>query len=86
MKKLLCALIALTLLVAGAAYAETLRVGMECNYAPYNWTQAEETEDSLPIEGGGYADGYDVRIARRVAEYLGCYIEIFKTEWDGLVP
>ena len=86
MKKLLCALIALTLLVAGAACAETLRVGMECNYAPYNWTQAEETEDSLPIEGGGYADGYDVRIARRVAEYLGCDIEIVKTEWDGLVP
>ncbi len=85
MKKLLCALIALTLLL-GVAGAETLRVGMECNYAPYNWTQAEASDEALPLAGGGYADGYDVRIARRIAEELGYDIEIVKTEWDGLVP
>ena len=42
----------------------TFRVGMECNYAPYNWTQAEPSEYAVAIEGGGgYADGYDVQIA-----------------------
>ena len=85
MKRLLCALIALMLL-GSFACAETLRVGMECNYAPYNWTQTEASDEALPLAGGGYADGYDVRIARRVAEELGYDIEIVKTEWDGLVP
>lgn len=85
MKRIVCALIAVALL-AGFACAETLRVGMECNYAPYNWTQADPSDESLPIEGGGYADGYDVRIAKRVAQYLGYDIQIVKTEWDGLVP
>ena len=85
MKRLLCALIALMLL-GSFACAETLRVGMECNYAPYNWTQTEASDEALPLAGGGYADGYDVRIAKRVAEELGYDIEIVKTEWDGLVP
>ena len=43
MKRLLCALIALMLL-GSFACAETLRVGMECNYAPYNWTQTEASD------------------------------------------
>ena len=88
MKRLLCALIALIalMLLGSFACAETLRVGMECNYAPYNWTQTEASDEALPLSGGGYADGYDVRIAKRVAEELGCDIEIIKTEWDGLVP
>ena len=51
MKRLLCALIALMLL-GSFACAETLRVGMECNYAPYNWTQAEPSEFAVAIEGG----------------------------------
>ena len=85
MKRLLCALIALMLL-GSFACAETLRVGMECNYAPYNWTQTEASDEALPLSGGGYADSYDVRIAKRVAEELGYDIEIVKTEWDGLVP
>lgn len=34
----------------------------------------------------GYADGYDVRIAKIIAEKLGMDLEIVKTEWDGLTP
>ena len=89
MKKVFAVILsALMLLSCASAMAEgTFRVGMECNYAPYNWTQAEPSEFTVPIEGGGgYADGYDVRIAKRVAEELGYDIEIVKTEWDGLVP
>ena len=43
MKKVLALILAaLTLLPCAVAAAEgTFRVGMECNYAPYNWTQAE---------------------------------------------
>ena len=80
-----CLAVVLVLSLLTAACAETLRVGMECDYAPFNWTQTEETEFSAPINGGGFADGYDVRIARRVADYLGYDLEIVKTEWDGLI-
>ena len=87
MKKCFAGLLAVMLLVGCAsALAEgTFRVGLECNYAPFNWTQAVETEFSVPIEGGGgYADGYDVQIARKIAEGLGKELVIVKTEWDGL--
>lgn len=89
MKKMLSILLALALLLGTAsALAEgTLRVGMECGYAPYNWTQVEPSEFSVPIEGGaGYADGYDVQIARKIAEALGKELVICKIEWDGLIP
>ena len=82
MKKVLAVILAALMLVScTAALAEgTFRVGMECNYAPYNWTQAEESEYTVPIEGGGgYADGYDVQIAKRIAEGLGKELVIVKT-------
>ena len=80
MRRMMSVVIALMLMVTCFASAETLRVGMECNYAPFNWTQAAESAEALPIAGGGYADGYDVRIAKMVAESLGMDIEIVKTE------
>lgn len=63
-----------------------LRIGMECGYAPFNWTQQDDTNGAVAIEGGGYANGYDVQIAKQVAEGLGKELVIVKTEWDGLVP
>lgn len=88
MKKITALLLAcLLVLCCAAALAEggTLRVGMECNYAPFNWTQAEPSEYAVPIDGGnGYADGYDVQIAKALAEGLGLELVIVKTEWDGL--
>ena len=79
-------LAAVMLLCCACASAEgTFRVGMECNYAPYNWTQANPSDYAVAIEGGGgYADGYDVQIARKIAEGLGKELVIVKTEWDGL--
>lgn len=64
--------------------AKVLRVGMECDYAPFNWTQTEASDRTVPITTGGYADGYDVQVARRIAEELGMDLEIVKIEWDGL--
>lgn len=61
-------------------------VGMECNYAPFNWTQVRETDTAVPLEGGGYADGYDVAIAREIANRLGKELVIKKMSWDGLEP
>lgn len=64
-----------------------LRIGMECGYAPFNWTQQDDSNGAVAIEGGGgYANGYDVQIAKKVADGLGKELVIVKTEWDGLVP
>lgn len=64
-----------------------LRIGMECGYAPFNWTQQDDSNGAVAIEGGGgYANGYDVQIAKKIADGLGKELVIVKTEWDGLVP
>ncbi|MBE5784085.1 MAG: transporter substrate-binding domain-containing protein [Clostridiales bacterium] len=88
MKKIMALVLALMMLSCASALADgTLRVGMECNYAPFNWTQTDESEYTVPIGGDGlmgYADGYDVQIAKHIADYLGMELVIVKTEWDGL--
>ena len=65
----------------------TLRVGMEAAYAPYNWQATTESEFTIPIENvsGAFADGYDVQIAKQVAEGLGLEPVAVKLEWDGLI-
>ncbi|MBQ1532185.1 MAG: transporter substrate-binding domain-containing protein [Solobacterium sp.] len=63
-----------------------LRVGMECNYAPFNWTTTEAGQTAKQISSVDYCDGYDVIIATVVAEGLGKEVEIVKTDWDNLIP
>ena len=63
-----------------------LRVGMECGYTPFNWTQMDGSNGAVPLSDGTYAGGYDVEIAKRVAEVLGLELEIQKVEWEGLPP
>lgn len=69
-----------------SASGGTFTVGMECDYAPYNWTQASASDRTVPISSGGYADGYDVQIAKLIAEGLGKELVIEKIEWGGLTP
>jgi len=66
--------------------SSVLRVGMECNYAPFNWTQTEDSDTAQPITSVDYCDGYDVVIATKIAEGLGREVEIVKTDWDNLIP
>ncbi|WP_195853930.1 ABC transporter permease subunit [Aerococcus tenax] len=65
-----------------------LRVGMEANYAPYNWSQTTDANGAIEISNasGEYANGYDVQIAKQIADALGLKLEIVKMEWDGLPP
>ena len=64
-----------------------LRVAMECAYAPYNWTQADDSNGAVPISGtNDFAYGYDVMMAKLIAEHLGKELEIVKLDWDSLVP
>ncbi len=66
---------AVALLAAGSASSETLRVGMECTYAPFNYRTAE-----------GELAGYDVDVAKGVAEIIGADLEFVCQQWDGMIP
>ena len=65
-----------------------LTVGMECTYAPYNWTQNDDSNGAVPIVNnpGSYANGYDVMIAQRICDAYGWKLEVQAINWDGLIP
>lgn len=70
---------------ADSGEKKTLRVGMECAYAPYNWTQSDDSNGAVPISGSSdYAYGYDVMMAKHICEELGWDLEIVKMDWDSL--
>ena len=65
----------------------TLTVAMECAYAPYNWTQTDDSNGAVQIrDSSDYAYGYDVMMAKKIAEALGQEVQIVKLDWDSLVP
>jgi len=63
------------LLTALPAQAETLRVGMECTYQPFNY----RTPD-------GQMAGYDVDVAQAIATRIGVDLEYVCQDWDGIIP
>ncbi len=64
-----------------------LKIGMEANYPPYNWTQTTDANGAVPIDGSKqYANGYDVQIAKIIGKKLHRKVVVEKTEWDGLLP
>lgn len=70
--------------IAAIKKAGVIRIGMECDYAPFNWMVTNPTETSEKIQSGGYADGYDVYFSRIIAEALGVEVEVVKLQWEGL--
>lgn len=66
---------------------KVLRVAMECAYAPYNWTQNDDSNGAVPIkDSNSFAYGYDIMMAKKIAEALDMDLEIYKQDWDSLVP
>lgn len=87
------AVIAAVALSAGCGGGEkkadqkVLKVGMECAYAPYNWSQTSADGGAVQIAGSKeFAYGYDVIIAKKLADSMGAKLEVHKIEWDGLPP
>ena len=67
--------------------SKVLKVAMECGYAPYNWTQPDDANGAVPInDSSDYAYGYDVMIAKKIADTLGYELQIVKLDWDALIP
>lgn len=64
---------------------DTIVIGMEADYAPYNWSTDTKTDLTHPIHGrNDFADGYDVQIAKLIAKGLGKKLVIKAIGWDGL--
>lgn len=64
-----------------------LVVGMECAYAPFNWTETESTDSNVAITNiaGAYAEGYDVQVAKIIAEELNLELQVKALEWGALI-
>ena len=64
-----------------------LTIAMECAYAPYNWSQSDDSNGAVPIKDSTeYANGYDVMMAKKICEANGWELEVVRTDWDSLVP
>ena len=101
MKKLLSLILALIMVlcltacggsgsteIASGVEDGVLTIAMECTYAPYNWTQNDDSNGAVPISNapGSYANGYDVMIGKAIAEANGWELEVIQSDWDSLVP
>lgn len=95
MKRILTLLIVTVMLVSLMACGskagdseKVLRVAMECAYAPYNWNQPTDENGAVPISGttSEFAYGYDVMMAKKIAQELGYELEIVMLDWDSIVP
>lgn len=65
---------------------DTLRVGMDCDYPPYNWTQEDDSNGAVAISNeSGFANGYDVQMALLIGKALDIDVEIVKIERGKLI-
>ena len=61
--------------LAAIQAAGKLVVGVEGTYYPY--TYHDETTNEL--------DGYDIQVAKKLADYLGVEVEFVESDWDSLL-
>ena len=64
-----------------------LTIAMECAYAPYNWTQSDDSNGAVPIKDSkDYANGYDIMMAKKICKANNWKLEVVRLDWDSLVP
>lgn len=84
-------LFVLFLMLTGCGKQEdkfTLTIGMEAAYPPFNWTENSSNSDNVPIKGKNneFAAGYDIAVAKYIAEENDWNLEVVAMEWDSLIP
>lgn len=84
MKKFLLSLLTIFSIFSFSSEKKVLRVGMEVGYAPFNWYQKDDANGAVKIPTG-YANGYDVQIAKLIAKSLDRELEIVPSDWDSLL-
>lgn len=92
MKKKIAPLIIAALLLllpscgsSGDGDRKVLRVAMSADYAPFDWLQENDSNGAVTTSNGSYMNGYDVLIAKHIAEKLDMELEITQIDWDGLI-
>jgi len=72
----------------GFGTPRVLRIGSECDYPPNNWEEDRQTDSNIPISNreGRFAEGYDIQIAKIVADEMGAKLEVYKLDWNQLIP
>ncbi len=74
MKKLILSTAALAL-TAGLAMADTVRMGTEGAYPPYNF-----------INDAGNLDGFEIVLGNELCKRAGLTCEWVKNDWDSIIP
>lgn len=93
MKKLLALVLILVTMLAGCATEKEfdfndgkIVVGLEAAYSPFNWLENEPTKTNHPLDGvNAYVEGYDVQMAKLIADELGLELVIKRVEWKGII-
>ena len=90
-KYILLLIIIIVAIVYNVFFAEkhtrVIRVGVECDHAPYSWEEKKESDSNMPLVNhpGFYAEGYDVQMAKAVADLIGVEVEFYKINFDRLI-
>lgn len=75
MKKMLTSLGLVAALMSGAAAAESVRIGTEGAYAPWNY-----------IDDGGNLAGFEIDLGAELCKKAGVTCEFVQNEWDSIIP
>lgn len=70
---------------AGTESGGKLTVGMSADYAPFDWLQTDDSNGAVMTTNGSYINGYDVLIAKKIAQDLNMDLAITQVDWNGLV-
>ncbi len=70
----------------GGSGQYTMRIAIETGYAPFNWAQPGESDGAVKMAGSNdYANGYDVMVAKKICDYNGWNLEVYKCDWDSII-
>ena len=75
MKKLLLTLALATSIVSAPAMADTVRIGTEGAYAPWNF-----------IDDSGNLAGFEIDLGNTLCKQAGLKCEFVANEWDSMIP
>ena len=67
--------LALGTMVSSAEAASPLRIGVDCTYPPFGYQDSD-----------GQIKGFDVDVAKLVADRIGREALVLCQDWDGMIP